>query len=125
MRMRSPARLEAREAVRSRPCRPRVEALECRVVPATITVTNANDSGADSMGAAIGRANLDPAQDTIEFAPAVTGTIALTSALPGLSTDIRVAGRGASALTVARTDAPGAPAFRIFTVAAGAEVTIS
>ena len=94
-------------------------------MPATITVLNTDDAGAGSLRAAIEQANLDPAQDTIEFAPAVTGTITLLTALPELSTDIILSGPGASALAVARSAAAGTPEFRIFTVAAGAEVTIS
>src|SRR5262245_49712235 len=93
-----------------------LEPLAGRGVPATITVLNANDSGSDSLRAAIEQANLDAAQDTIEFAPAVPGTITLTSALPDLSTDIILSGPGASALTVARSAAPGTPGFRIFNV---------
>ena len=54
-----------------------------------------------------------------------TGTITLLTALPDLSTDIIVSGPGASALAVARSAAAGTPEFRIFTVTAGAEVTIS
>lgn len=94
-------------------------------MPATIAVANTNDSGAGSLRAAIEQANLDPARDTIALAPSITGTITLSSALPDLSTDLTVDGPGAAVLTVARGDAPGTAAFRIFTVAAGAEVTIS
>ena len=102
-----------------------IEALEGRVVPAMITVLNTDDSGPGSLREAIEQANLDPAQDTIEFAPAVGGTITLLTALPDLSTDIIVSGPGASALAVARSAAEGTPEFRIFTVPAGAEVAIS
>jgi len=101
------------------------ESLEGRVVPATITVLNANDSGPDSLRAAIDQANAMPGPDTIAFAPSVTGTITLSSALPNLSTYITVDGPGASVLTVSRSAAPGTPEFGIFTVTAGAEVTIS
>ena len=59
-------------------------------MPAVITVLNADDSGAGSLRAAIERANLDPAEDTIEFAPAVGGTITLLTALPELSTDMTI-----------------------------------
>src|SRR5438874_10169708 len=37
-----------------------LEVLEGRAVPATLTVLNANDSGADSLRAAIDLANMDP-----------------------------------------------------------------
>src|SRR3954470_22158275 len=101
---------------------PGVEPLEGRVVPSTITVTNTNDSGLDSLRSAITQANTDPAQDTITFAPAVTGTITLLSALPDLSSDINMSGPGSSTLTVAR--GTSTPDFRIFTVDAGAQVTL-
>jgi hypothetical protein len=102
-----------------------MEPLEGRVVPATISVLNTNNDGAGSLRAAIDQANMDPAQDTIDFAPAVTGTITLSSALPDLSTSIILSGPGASALIVTRSSAPGTPGFRIFSVPTGAEVTIS
>ena len=102
-----------------------LETLEGRVVPAVITVLNTDDAGVGSLRAAIEAANLDPAQDTIAFAPEVTGTITLLSALPVLSSDITMAGPRASALTVARTAAAGAPAFRILELAAGVDVNVS
>jgi predicted outer membrane repeat protein len=111
---------------RRRPGRPwALEPLEGRIAPATITVLNANDSGAGSLRAAIEQANRDSAQDTIDFAPAVTGTITLLSALPDLSTDMVLSGPGASALTVNRdTTVPG-PDSPIFNVTSGTVVTIS
>ena len=103
----------------------RAEALEGRALMATFVVTNTDDAGAGSLRDAIERANLDPAQDTIEFGPAVTGTITLTSALPELSTDVVLSGPGPSALTVARRGVLGSPLFRIFTVPTDADVRIS
>jgi hypothetical protein len=102
-----------------------IEPLEDRVVPSAITVLNTNDSGPDSLRAAITQADMDTTPDTIDFAPGVTGTIALLSALPDLSSNIILNGPGAAVLTVARSAASGTPAFRIFTVDAGAQVTIS
>ncbi len=101
------------------------DALEVRAVPATITVMNTNDSGLGSLRDAIAQANTDPTQDTIDFAPAVTGTITLLSALPDLSGNIVLTGPGATALTVARSAAAGTADFSIFTVTSGFEVTIS
>jgi hypothetical protein len=94
------------------------------VVPAVITVLNTDDAGAGSLRDAITQADQDTAPDTITFAPRLTGTIALLSALPDLSRAITIDGPGPSALTVA---GPGTttPVFRIFTVPAGADVTIS
>jgi predicted outer membrane repeat protein len=90
----------------------------------TIKVSSTANSGPGTLRAAIERADLDGAHDTIKFARSVTGTISLASALPDLSTHITIAGPGASALTVARNVAGGTPAFRIFTVPAGGVVTI-
>ena len=95
------------------------EPLEGRVVPAVITVLNADDSGLGSLRAAIEQANAMSGPDTIEFAPAVVGAITLLSALPELSTDLTIDGPGASALAVARSAASGTPEFRIFTVRRG------
>jgi len=102
-----------------------VEPLEGRVVLATITVTSLADAGAGTLRAAVEQANLDQAQDTITFAPAITGTISLVTALPDLSTNITIAGPGPASLTVARNGAQGTPDFGIFTVPVGVEVTIS
>jgi hypothetical protein len=110
---------------RPRPYAPGVERMEDRRLLASLTVTTAADSGPGSLRDAIALANTDPALDTIRFAPAVTGAIALQSALPELTTAIVLEGPGASVLTVAGGPAPGTPAFRIVTVAAGAEVAIS
>jgi hypothetical protein len=86
---------------------------------------NTNDSGPGSLRSAIIQADIDATQDTIDFAPALTGTITLLSALPDLTGDTILSGPGVSALTVARSAASGTPQFRIFTVDAGAQVTIS
>ena len=103
-----------------RPSRlPGPERLEGRVVPAAITVMSPGDSGPGSLRAAITQADVDTTPDTIMFAPSVTGTITLLSALPDLSADITIDGPGASVLTVARSAAAGTPDFRIFTVPAG------
>lgn len=102
-----------------------LETLEDRFVPSTITVTNLADSGVGTLRAAIERANLDTVQDTIDFAPSVAGTISLSSALPDLSTSMILHGPGASVLSVARSNNPGTPGFRVFTVPAGADVEIA
>ncbi len=90
-----------------------------------ITVLNTDDAGAGSLRAAIEQANLDAAQDTITFAPSVTGTISLLTALPDLSAGMNMVGPAPSALTVARSGVNGTPLFRIFTVSAGTHVAIS
>ena len=103
-----------------------IESLETRIVPATIiTVTSPSDSGAGTLRAAIEQANLDMDQDTIDFAPSVTGTISLLSALSDLSASMTINGPGASTLSIARSDQAGIAAFRIFTVPDGVDAAIS
>ena len=85
----------------------------------TFAVTNLNDSGPDSLRQAITDANANAGADTILFVNGLTGTIALTSALPNLTEDVTLSGPGAKLLTVARSSAAGTPAFRIFTIDAG------
>ncbi len=71
-----------------------LEALETRALLSTLLVSSAADSGPGTLRAAIEQANLDTAGDTISFAPGVTGTITLSSALPDLSTDVNLDGPG-------------------------------
>ncbi len=82
---------------------PILEALEIRLVPATITVTNVFDSGAGSFRQAI----LDASGgDTINFAPALSGrTITLTSGELLISNSVTITGLGASQLTVSGNNA--------------------
>ncbi len=95
-------------------------------MPATITVLNTNDTGPGSLRTAITQADMDTTQDTIDFAPGVSGTITLLSALPNLSSKIVVDGPGASVLTVARgAGVDMSVVFPIFNVTGGAEVAIS
>ncbi len=86
--------------------RPLVDLMEGRTL-LSILVSNAGDSGPGSLRAAIEQANVTP--DTITFAPSVTGTITLTSALMDLSTDITIQGPGPKVLAVARSTAPATP----------------
>src|SRR5262245_50821661 len=95
--------------------RPRLEALEDRVVPAIFTVSNANDSGAGSLRAAITAANATTAADTIAFAPGLAGkTIALTSGEIAISKALSIAGLGASKLAIS-----GNNASRLFNITDG------
>jgi hypothetical protein len=102
-----------------------LERLEVRALLATITVLNTHNAGPGSLRAAIGKADLRSAQDTIKFAPSVKGTISLSSALPDLSTNLIIAGPGSSVLTIARGGVDGTPAFRVFTVPSDSKVAIS
>ncbi len=102
-----------------------LERLEGRSLLSTITVTNTDDTGPGTLRAAIEQADVDISHDTIVFAPSITGTITLLSALPNLSGKIDIAGPGSSDLTVARSSAPGTADFRIFSVPVGAAIAIS
>jgi hypothetical protein len=104
--------------------RPALEPLEDRALLAVITVLNTNDAGPGSLRDALVQATSESG-DTITFAPTVTGTITLTSALPDLSSNLTIDGPGASVLTVARSTDAGTPVFRIFNVPAGATVSLS
>jgi hypothetical protein len=107
----------------------RIEELEGRTLLSTWPVTTLDDSPAEgTLRWAITQANQpNTGDDTITFAPGLTGTITLDSALPDLSDPtgrIDIQGPGAASLTVARSSDPGTPGFRIFTVDAGANVTL-
>jgi hypothetical protein len=78
--------------------RPRLEALEGRWLPSTLTVTNNLDSGPGSLRAEIAAAQNN---DKIVFAPSLNGqTIALTSGGLRVSTGVTIQGPGAGQLTV-------------------------
>jgi titin len=76
--------------------RPRLEALEGRLAPATFPVTNSNDTGPGSLRQAILQANATPAADVIAFAIPGPGVqvILLKSALPAVTGPLAI--RGAS-----------------------------
>ena len=72
-----PRKVRRAPVLRRRGFRPRLEGLEDRTVPSTLTVTNNLDSGAGSLRAAIGHAKDG---DTIVFVPGLDGqTITLTN----------------------------------------------
>jgi hypothetical protein len=101
-----------------RPFRPRLELLEGRDVPSTLTVLNNHDAGAGSLRDAIGHAHDG---DTIVFAPGLAGqTIALTSDQITIKTSLDIEGPGADKLTVSGNDA-----FRVFDISEGLTVTIA
>jgi hypothetical protein len=103
----------------SRPLR--VEALEDRVVPTTIVVTSAADSGPGSLRAAINTANRTPGLVTIDFAIGAHGsarTIHLTSQLPVLTATafINGASQGGSGYS-------GAPLIQLYGAGAGGQAS--
>jgi hypothetical protein len=93
-----------------RTCRPSLELLEDRCVPALFVVNTLADVGAGSLGEAITFANDEvrhPGADVITFAPGVTGILRLNRVLPDLTSDIDIQGPGANVLTVRRDSGSG------------------
>src|SRR5579884_2078315 len=77
---------------------PRLEHLEGRDVPSTLTVTSAADAGAGTLRAAVGAAQPG---DTVQFAPALRGrTIHLTGGELAVTRDLTIQGPGAGQLDV-------------------------
>jgi hypothetical protein len=89
----------------------------------TFTVSNTNESGAGSLRQAITDANA-AAGGTINFAPGVTGTIDLLTALPALDSDITINGPGAAMITVQRSTPPTST-FGIFSINSGKTVLLN
>jgi hypothetical protein len=97
--------------------RPRLEALEDRTVPSTLTVLNNLDSGAGSLRATIAAATPG---DTIVFDPSLDGqTITLALQLV-INKDLTINGRGMNNLTVSGNDVT-----RVFEINAGVHVEIT
>jgi hypothetical protein len=78
----------------------RFEPLEDRRLLAAFTVSNLNDAGAGSLRQAIAGANGAAGADTIEFAPALAGTIVLTSGEIVITQALAINGPGQSVVTV-------------------------
>jgi hypothetical protein len=88
----------------------------------TFTVTNTGDAGPGSLREAIEKANTTGGAPHVVDATGVSGTIALTTALPALTTDVSILGSGAQRLTVRRDSALP---FRIFTITGAKKVTLA
>jgi hypothetical protein len=98
--------------------RPRLEALEGRVVLSTLTVTNTLDSGKGSLRYEIAHANKNA---TIAFDPSLDGqTITLTSDELAITTGLTIQGPGAGQLAIS-----GGKNWRVFDVNASAPVVLS
>src|SRR5262249_40721041 len=97
---------------------PRLELLEGRDVPSTLTVTNTLDKGAGSLRGAITNAK---SGDTIVFAPSLNGQmIILTSDQLTVNKSLDIEGPGADKLTISGNDAN-----RVFDISQGLTVTIN
>src|SRR5262249_39669265 len=105
-------------AKRTRPLRivPRLEALEDRTVPSTLTVTNNLDTGVAGDGSLRAQSG-----DVLDFAPGLLGqTIRLTNGELAITKSLDIEGPGAKQLTVS-----GCGASRVFDISAGVTVTIA
>src|SRR5262245_41155114 len=98
-----------------RRCRPRLEALEDRRLPATVTTLLDNVPG--SLREAIA---LTEPGGTVDFAPGLSGTITLTAGQLTIAKDLTIAGPGAGVLTVS-----GNNASRVFEVTSAVTVALS
>lgn len=103
--------------------------LESRVVPATFTVLNTNDSGANSLRQAIFDANATPGNDIIDFSFGSGGspnTITLATALPSIASTssagtLTITGPGATSLTINAN----LNNFSVFTISTGGNLSVS
>jgi hypothetical protein len=114
------ARMTARTTKRRTPARyrPRIEVLEGRCLPSTLTVTSTADSGPGSLRYEIAAAKN---KDTIVFAPSLDGqTITLTSGELDVTKNLTIQGPGAGQLTIS-----GGGSSRVFEVANKTTVTLS
>jgi hypothetical protein len=119
-----PRRLVPSVRRRARAVRPLLEVLEDRALLSTYTVDALTDTGAGSGLTGDLRycvTNATSGNDTITFAPGLSGTIQLQSALPDLNAGVAIQGPGATRLTMAgfSVNSP------IFTVGSAASVQIS
>jgi hypothetical protein len=99
---------------------PRLEALEERAVPSTLTVTNLSDTGIAGDGSLRGEIAAAQAGDTITFRPGLTGTITLTGGGLLISKSLTINGPGAATLAVS-----GNNASRVFDFAKGTTDSLS
>jgi hypothetical protein len=105
--------------------RPRLEALEDRWLPSTLTVTNTQDHGRGSLRAEIAAAR---SGDTIVFSLQLDGkTITLTSGELDLTKNLTIKGPGEGELTISGNSPYyyGTPNSRVFEVARATTVTLS
>ena len=97
-----------------------IERLEGRVLLSSYIVTDTLDSGPGSLRADILMSNSTAGQNTITFAPGLTGTITLTSGQLEISSNLSITGPGSASLTIS-----GSNQSRVFQIDAGANAFIS
>jgi hypothetical protein len=85
----------------------------------TFSVTNLADSGPGSLRQAVLYANASTSPTTINFAPGLTGTIALTSGPLSITNSMIITGPGASQIAVS-----GSNSSRVFDIASGVTAEI-
>jgi hypothetical protein len=96
------------------------ETLERRTLFSTFTVLNLADGGEGSLRQAVLDANASPGADTIDFAPGLTGTIALTSGQLTITDGVTIDGPGADLLAVS-----GNHQSRVLRISGGVTVSIA
>ena len=99
---------------------PRLDVLEDRTLPSTLTVMNLSDTGIAGDGSLRGEIAAAQAGDTINFYQGLSGTITLSGSELFLNKDLTIAGPGASQIAIS-----GNNAVRVLEVASGVTVSIS
>ena len=97
----------------------RLEALEQRIVPSPIVVMNLNTSGSGSLAAAVSSAH---SNDTITFAPGLSGAITVNAPLTFQAgvTNVSINGPAGGGIVVS-----GGGVSEVFSIAAGESVTLA
>jgi hypothetical protein len=114
-------RLRPRTLPRRHRFRPRVETLDGRCLPSTLTVTNALDTGVAGDGSLRGEIAAAQSGDTVVFAPSLDGqTITLGGYGLYIDKNLNIEGPGANSLAIS-----GGNQSQVFAVAHGAQVTLS
>jgi hypothetical protein len=104
--------------------RPRLEFLEGRWTPTSVTVTSTNSTGAGTLDAAIGTINGSSDPTNSISLTGISGTINL----PGqeiISKNVDITGPGAGSLTISRDTTVGARQFRLLFINTSTTVTIT